>query len=54
MPVYWLPHVCTLQMYKQRQSGLRLAALPDASSDQLFSLSFATVRSRRNCARGLL
>ncbi|XP_077492562.1 endothelin-converting enzyme 1-like [Amblyomma americanum] len=34
-------------MYKQRQSGgpgLRLPALPDASSDQLFSLAFATVR----------
>lgn len=33
-------------LYKQRQQGspgLRLAALPHASADQLFSLAFATV-----------
>lgn len=54
MPVYWPPHARASQMYKQRQSGLRLAALPDASSDQLFSLAFATVRSHRHYARGLL
>lgn len=36
------------QMYKQRQGGpeVRLAALPDASGDQLFSLAFATVSDR--------
>lgn len=35
-----------MQLYKQRQQGspgLRLAALPHASADQLFSLAFATV-----------
>lgn len=36
------------QMYKQRQGGpeMRLAALPDASGDQLFSLAFATVSDK--------
>lgn len=37
-----------MQLYKQRHqgsAGLRLAALPNMSTDQLFSLAFATVSS---------